>query len=118
MYVDGFVVPVPRDKVDAYREHSARCGQVWKEHGALAYVECVADDVKSGKLTSFPQAVDLKEDEVVVFSWISYPSRAVRDACNDKVMADARMADMEAEMRAIFDGRRMIYGGFQTLVEL
>ena len=117
MYVDGFVVPVPKDKVEAYRAHSEKCGHIWKDHGALDYVECVADDVKPGKLTSFPQAVQLKDDEVVVFSWISYPSRAVRDACNAKVMADPRLQGMEADMKEIMDMQRMFWGGFKAIVK-
>lgn len=89
-YVDGFVLPVPKDKLDAYRKLARKAGKIWKEYGALEYVECVADDVQPGKLTSFPQAVKLKPDEVVVFSWIVYASRAQRDKINAKVMADPR----------------------------
>lgn len=117
MYVDGFVVPVPKDKIEAYRALAQRCSVVWKEHGAQDYVECVADDVKPGKLTSFPQAVQLQDDEVVVFSWITFPSRAVRDACNEKVMADPRLDAMDQDMKAIFDGKRMIFGGFVPIVQ-
>src|SRR5258706_1444218 len=93
-YVDGFVVPVPKRKIAAYRRMARISGKVWREHGATAYVECVADDVKPGKLTSFPQAVKLKPDEVVVFSWAVYKSRAQRDRTMKKVMADPRMAHM------------------------
>ena len=115
-YVDGFVVPVPKGNIDAYKKRSDTAGRLWKEHGALAYVECVADDVKPGKVTSFPQAVDLKDDEVVVFSWIVYESREQRDAIMKKVMEDPRMAE---DMKNIpFDGKRMIYGGFKTIVEV
>lgn len=117
MYVDGFVIPLPKANVDAYRELSERCSVVWKENGAIDYVECLADDVQPGKLTSFPQAVQLKDDEVVVFSWITYPSREVRDACNAKVMDDPRIQAVEAEMGRIFDGRRMFFGGFRTLLQ-
>ncbi len=114
-YVDGFVVPVPKAKLDAYKAMAETAGGIWKEHGALAFVECVADDVPYGELTSFPRAVQANEDEVVVFSWIVYPSREDRDAINAKVMADPRLDMDPANMP--FDGKRMIYGGFRTLVE-
>ena len=116
-YVDGFVVPVPKANIEAYRKMSQMCGEIWKEFGALQYWECVADDVKPGKLTSFPQSVNLKDDEVVVFSWIVYRSREERDAINAKVMADPRLADMDPKTMP-FDSQRMIFGGFQTVVEL
>lgn len=117
-YVDGFVTPVPRDKLDAYKKMALACGAVWKEHGALAFREAVADDVKPGKLTSFPQSVDLKEDEVVMFSWIIYESRAKRDEVNDKVMKDPRLAAFMDPASMPFDGKRMIYGGFEIIVDL
>jgi uncharacterized protein YbaA (DUF1428 family) len=117
-YVDGFVVAVPKDKIDAYKEMSNRCGAVWRELGALSFRECIADDVKPGKWTSFPQAVQLEENEVVVFSWIEYKSRADRDAINEKVMKDPRLAEMMDPAKLPFDGKRMIYGGFETLVDL
>ena len=91
---------------------------IWREHGAIQFRECIADDVKPGKLTSFPQAVDLKEDETVVFSWIVYPSRASRDEINDKVMKDPRMAEFMKPETMPFDGKRMIYGGFDMMVDL
>lgn len=116
-YVDGFVVPVPKSNLDQYREISTQCGKVWMEYGALQYRESVADDVKPGKLTSFPQSVDLKEDETVIFSWIVYQSRAHRDEVNDKVMKDPRIAGMSPETMP-FDARRMIYGGFEMIVDL
>jgi len=116
-YVDGFVVPVPRANIEAYRKMSLMCGEIWKEFGALQYWECVADDVKPGKLTSFPQSVNLKDDEVVVFSWIVYRTRADRDAINSKVMADPRLADMDPKTMP-FDAQRMFFGGFETIVEL
>ncbi len=112
-YVDGFVVPVPKDKLTAYKAMSRKCGKVWKELGALAYIECVADDVKPGKLTSFPQAVKLKDDEVVVFSWIVYRSRKHRDSVNVKVMKDPRLAAMASGKDMPFDGKRLIFGGFK-----
>jgi uncharacterized protein YbaA (DUF1428 family) len=117
-YVDGFVLPVPRDNVQAYRRMAQKAGKIWKEHGALAYFECVGDDVKPGKLTSFPQSVKLKANETVVFSWILYKSRAHRDRVNKKVMADPRLAEMMKGKESPFDSKRMIYGGFKTLVVL
>jgi uncharacterized protein YbaA (DUF1428 family) len=115
-YVDGFVVPVPTRHLDAYRRMARKAGKVWREHGALAYQECVADDVKPGKWTSFPQSVKLKAGETVVFSWITYKSRAHRDRVNAKVMKDPRLASMMDAKAMPFDGKRMIYGGFKTLV--
>jgi uncharacterized protein YbaA (DUF1428 family) len=117
-YVDGFVVPVPKRNLKAYRALSTKSGKLWREHGALDYWECVADDVKSGKLTSFPQSVKLKRGETVLFSWIVYKSRAHRDQVNAKVMADPRLGAMMDGKRVPFDGKRMIYGGFKPLVRL
>ncbi len=114
-YVDGFIVPVPKDKLDKYREVAELAATVWKEYGALEYRECLADDVKPGELTSFPQSVMLKPDETVVFAWIVYESREHRDRVNEQVMKDPRMVQ---EMNPMpFDGKRMIYGGFTTFVE-
>ncbi|MBN8746858.1 Uncharacterised protein [Xylophilus ampelinus] len=115
-YVDGFVVPVPKDKVEAYRQLATTAGQVWREHGALEYRECIADDVQVGELTSFPRSVQLKDDEVVVFAWITYESRQHRDFVNAKVMADPRIAGMDTAGMP-FDSKRMIWGGFRTLVQ-
>src|SRR3546814_8763479 len=117
-YVDGFVVPVPKKNVEAYRQVSSKCGAIWRDHGALQYRECVADDVKPGKLTSFPQSVNLEDDETVIFAWITYESRAHRDEVNEKVMKDPRMADMMDASAMPFDGKRMIYGGFDVRVGL
>ena len=117
MYVDGFVVPVPVDKLPDYRRMAKACGKVWMELGALAFTETVADDVKPGKWTSFPQSVKLKKGEVVWFSWIVYKSRRHRDAVNAKVMKDPRLAGMSPATMP-FDGKRMIYGGFQVAVDL
>ncbi len=117
-YVDGFVLPVPKANVEAYRAMSQKAGAVWKEHGALEYWECVGDDVKPGKVTSFPQAVLLKDDETVVFAWILYKSKEDRDAINAKVMADPRLADMMNPTKMPFDGQRMFWGGFVSIVEL
>jgi uncharacterized protein YbaA (DUF1428 family) len=116
-YVDGFVVPVPKANIDAYKKVSETMGRLWKDRGALAYVECVADDVKPGKVTSFPQAVDLKDDEVVVFSWIVYESREHRDRVNAAVMSEPRMKDMNPTSMP-FDAMRMFWGGFKVLVDL
>jgi len=117
-YVDGFVVPVPTANLEAYRRIAEQAGRIWMDHGALQYWECVADDVKPGKVTSFPQSVQLKNDETVVFSWILYNSREERDSVNDKVMKDPRMKDMMDPKRMPFDAMRMFWGGFKSLVEL
>jgi uncharacterized protein YbaA (DUF1428 family) len=119
MYVDGFVVPVPKKKVDAYRRMAAKAGKVWKEHGALEFRECAADDVKKGKWTSFPQSVKLKPGETVFFSWIVYKSRQHRDQVNKKVMKDKRITEGMGDMKSMpFDAKRMIYGGFKVMVDL
>jgi uncharacterized protein YbaA (DUF1428 family) len=115
-YVDGFVVPVPKKKVEAYRRLASKAGKIWKEHGAISFHEYVADDVKKGKLTSFPRSVKLKPNETVMFSWIVYKSRKDRDRVNAKVMKDKRFAGMDMSTMP-FDGKRMIYGGFKKLVE-
>ena len=117
-YVDGYVLPLPKKNIAAYKTLSRKAGKVWMDHGALHYVECVEDDVKPGKKTSFPQAVKLKEGEVVVFSWIVYKSRAARDRINKKVMADPRLASMMDIKRMPFDPKRMFWGGFKPLFEL
>jgi uncharacterized protein YbaA (DUF1428 family) len=117
-YVDGFVVPVPKRNLKAYRRLSTQAGKIWREHGAIDYWECVADDVKPGKVTSFPRSVKLKSGETVLFSWIVFKSRAHRDHVNAKVIADPRLAKMMDTKAAPFDGRRMIYGGFKSLVRL
>jgi uncharacterized protein YbaA (DUF1428 family) len=117
-YVDGFVVPVPKRKLAAYKRMARKAGKVWREHGALEYVESVADDVKPGKRTSFPQSVKLKAGEVVVFSYVVYKSRADRDRINAKVMKDPRLASMMDPKTLPFDGKRMFWGGFKTFIEL
>ncbi|HSI53767.1 MAG: DUF1428 domain-containing protein [Ramlibacter sp.] len=116
-YVDGFVVPVPTKHLAAYRKMARKAGKIWMEHGALEYVEALADDVKPGKVTSFPQAVKLKAGETVVFSWIVYSSRKQRDSTNKKVMKDPRLASMMDPKNMPFDGKRMFWGGFKTIVE-
>ncbi|MDP3174633.1 MAG: DUF1428 family protein [Phenylobacterium sp.] len=115
-YVDGFVLAVPKANLEAYRDVARKAGEVWMEHGALSYVECAGDDTPVGELTSFPRAVLAKDDEVVVFSWITYESKAARDEINAKVMADPRLNQDAASMP--FDGKRMIYGGFTSIVEM
>ena len=115
-YVDGFIVAVPKKNLEAYRRMAKKAGKVWREHGALEYREWVAEDVKVGKLTSFPRSVKLKPGEIVVFSWITYKSRAQRDRVNSKVMADNRLADMMNTKSLPFDAKRMIFGGFESLV--
>lgn len=114
-YVDGYVVPVKKDRIDEYRKIATLAGQVWREYGALDYVECVAEDVKPGKVTSFPQSVQLQDDETVVFAWVTFESRAKRDEINAKVMADPRMAEEGKNMP--IDGKRMFWGGFDVLVQ-
>ena len=117
-YVDGFVLPVPKKKVKAYQAMARMAGKLWMEFGALEFRECIADDVKPGKLTSFPQSVKLKKDEVVFFSWIVYKSRKDRDRINKKIMTDPRLKKMMEGKDVPFDAKRMIYGGFKTLVDL
>ena len=116
-YVDGFVVPVPKKKLAAYRRMAQTAGKVWREHGALEFRECVADDVKPGKRTSFPRSVKLKRGETVFFSYIVYKSRAHRDRVNAKVMKDKRIAPMMNPKAMPFDGKRMFWGGFKVLVD-
>jgi len=117
-YVDGFVVPVPKRQLARYRRMALKGGKIWREHGALEYRECVADDVSVGKRTSFPRSVKLKRGETVVFSWILYKSRAHRDRVNAKVMKDPRLASMMPPNPVPFDMKRMFFGGFRTLVGL
>ena len=117
-YVDGFVMPVPRRKKADYERMARRAGKVWRDHGALEYRECIADDVKVGKYTSFPRSVKLKRGEVAWFAWIVFKSRRHRDAVNAKVMKDPRLADMMDPKNMPFDGKRMIYGGFKVVVDV
>jgi uncharacterized protein YbaA (DUF1428 family) len=114
-YVDGFVVAVPKDKLDQYRKVAERTADLWREHGALEVREWLADDVQPGKVTSFPQSVKAEENETVVFAWITYESREHRDQVNAKVMADPRMKEFDPATMP-FDGQRMIWGGFKALV--
>jgi uncharacterized protein YbaA (DUF1428 family) len=114
-YVDGFVLAVPTANRELYKRHASDAAAVFREHGALSVVECWGDDVPQGKLKSFPMAVKLKDDETVVFSWILWPSRQVRDEGMKKVMADPRLHPETNPMP--FDGKRLIYGGFEVLVQ-
>ena len=117
-YVDGYVVPVPKKKIGAYRRMAQKAGKIWREHGALEFVETVADDVKPGKVTSFPQSVKLKAGETVVLSYIVFKSRKDRDRVNAKVMKDKRLATMMDPKDMPFDAKRMFWGGFKPIVEL
>lgn len=117
-YVDGFILPVPKANLAAYRKLARLAGKVWLDHGALNYVECVGDDVPEGKVTSFPKAVKLKPGEVVVFSWVVYKSRADRNRILPKVMADPRLANQSDPKKLPFDGMRMFWGGFKPFIEL
>ena len=117
-YVDAYVLPVKKSSLDAYRKLAQEMGAIWKEYGALEYMECAADDVKMGTLTSFPRAVHLTEDEIVVVSWIVFESREQRDAINAKVMDDPRISGLMDTQNLPFDGKRMFWGGFKPIVEL
>jgi uncharacterized protein YbaA (DUF1428 family) len=117
-YVDGFVLPLPKRNLDAYRRMARKAGKIWREHGALEYRECVADDVQVGEVTSFPRSVKVKRGETVVFAWIVFKSRAHRDRVNAKVMKDPRLADTMDAKAMPFDAKRMIWGGFEVIVDL
>jgi uncharacterized protein YbaA (DUF1428 family) len=117
-YVDGYVLPVPKKNLQAYRRMAQKAGKVWRDHGALEFIECVADDVKPGKHTSFPQSVRRKPGETGVFSWIVFKSRSHRDRVNAKVMKDPRLANMMDPKAMPFDGKRMFWGGFKVLVDV
>lgn len=115
-YVDGFIVAVPKAKLEAYKNMARAAGDIWMEYGALSYVECVGDDVPYGELTSFPRAVQATDEETVIFAWITYESRAKRDEITARIMADPRFDAQE--WKEIFDGKRMIYGGFEPFLTL
>ena len=117
-YVDGFIVPLPRKNLKAYRAMAKKAGKVWREHGALDYKECIADDVKMGKWTSFPRSVKLKKNETVVFSYVVYKSRKDRDRIHALTMKDKRLASMTGPKSLPFDGKRMIFGGFKVFLDL
>lgn len=117
-YVDGFVLPVPKKNLKAYKKMATVAGKVWMDHGAIDYFECIADDVKKGKVTSFPQSVKLKAGEVVFFSWITYKSKKHRDQVFKKVMKDPRLEAFMNEDAMPFDGMRMFWGGFKPVVKM
>ena len=117
-YVDGFIVPVPRKNLAAYKKMAKFMGKLWLEHGAIDYVECMGDDVQPGKVTSFPQSVKLKKGEVVFFSWATYQSKSHRDRVMKKVMSDPRLEKMMSTESMPFDGMRMFWGGFKPVVKL
>jgi len=117
-YVDGFVIPVPKRNRDKYKKMTTQAAKVWIDHGALSYTECVADDVRYGVHTSFPQGVKLKKGEEVWFAWIVYKSRKDRDRVNAKAMKDPRLARAMDPKAMPFDGKRMVFGGFKTVVDL
>ena len=117
-YVDGFIVPVPKKNLKDYLAIARKAGKVWMDHGAVDYQECVADDVKKGKWTSFPRSVKLKPNETVIFSWITYKSRAQRDRVMKNVMKDPRLEKMMDPKKMPFDAKRMIYGGFKIHIDL
>jgi len=116
-YVDGFVIPVPAEKIDQYRAIAEQACKIWMEHGALEYRECVGDDMETKDMVSFPQLAGTQVGEVVVFSYIVYRSREHRDEVNAKVMADPRIHELCSEGESPFDCKRMAYGGFKTIVE-
>ncbi|MEO1053341.1 MAG: DUF1428 domain-containing protein [Bacteroidota bacterium] len=121
-YIDGFVLPIPRKHLNEYRHVAEKVAAIWKEHGALAYFEYVGDDLKKLEGTrSFPECVEAKEDETIVFGWVVFDSRETRDLANERVAADARMTDLIAPLtnpsKIIFDAERMVYGGFQSLIQ-
>jgi len=117
-YVDGFIVPVPKKNLAKYKKIANQIGKILRKYGAIEYIECVADDVKKGKITSFPRSVKLKSNEVVIFSYVVYKSRAQRDAANKKMMKDPKVMKLMNHKNLPFDGKRMFFGGFKTIVSL
>ena len=115
-YVDGYVLPVPRKKLEVYRRMAQKAGRIWREHGALEYRECVGEDLAVKGVAPFGRPLKLKRGETVVFSWVVFKSRAHRDRVNAKVMKDPRLADMMDPKAMPFDAKRMLYGGFEVLV--
>lgn len=115
-YVDGFLIPIAKDRIGEYREMAQKAGEVWKEHGAIEYCECVGDDLDIEEMVSFKKAADTSDEETVIFSWIVFESREHRDSVNAAVMNDPRIKDMMESGSELFDYRRMAYGGFKTLV--
>ena len=117
-YIDGFVLSVPKDKLAAYKKIANKAAKIWREHGALEYRECVGDDMKVKGLVAFPKLAKSKSGEVVIFAYARFESRKHRDAANKKIMADPRLDAIGGEVSAIFDCKRMAYGGFKTIVAL
>ena len=117
-YIDAIVIPVPRAKLEVYKRMSEEWGKAHLRHGALYYSDSISDDVQPGKVTSFPQAVQLKDDEVVVFSWIVYRNKRDRDRANKQVMSDPRLAEFMDPKKLPFDGKRMFWGGFKPIVDV
>lgn len=116
-YVDGYVLPLKKDKIESYRETATKAGQIWKEHGALEYIECVGEDFNAAEMTSFTELAKAKDDETVIFAWIVYKTRQHRDEVNEKVMNDPRLHEACSADKNLFDFKRMTFGGFQTIVE-
>ncbi|TVR78464.1 MAG: DUF1428 domain-containing protein [Chitinophagaceae bacterium] len=120
-YIDGFVFPIPRIHLNEYKSVAEKVAEIWKEYGALAYFEYVGEDLKLEGTRSFIDVVDLKEDEVIIFGWVVFPSKEIRDSANKQVSTDSRMAELITPLthpkRLIFDAERMVYGGFQALVQ-
>ena len=120
-YIDGFVLPIPRMHLEEYRQVAEEVSKIWKEHGAIAYHEYVSDDIQLEGTRSFAECANAKEGEVVIFGWVVFASRAARDLANERVASDPRMVDLVGPLtdssRLIFDAERMVYGGFQPLVE-
>ena len=117
-YVDGFVIPIPKKNLAAYRRMAAKAGKIWKEHGALEYLECAGDDLRTKGMASFLTLARTKPSETVVFSWVVYKSKAHRDRVNKKIMADPRLAAMMEGKEMPFNVKRMAYGGFRVIVDL
>jgi uncharacterized protein YbaA (DUF1428 family) len=117
-YIDGFIIPIPKARIDEYRVMAEKAAKIWKEHGALDYWECVGDDMDVKDTMSFPQLANVKPDETVMFSWAVFESREARDAANAKIFSDARIKEMMEESNQIFDCKRMAYGGFKQLVHM
>ena len=120
-YIDAFVLPIPRNHLNEYRLVAETVAEIWKEHGALAYFEYVGEDLKLEGTCSFPEFLDAKEDEAIIFGWVVFDSRKARDLANERVAADPRMSDLIDPLtdptRTIFDAKRMVYGGFQSFVQ-
>jgi uncharacterized protein YbaA (DUF1428 family) len=120
-YIDGFVLPVPQNHLNEYKSAAEKIAEIWKEYGALAYFEYVGEDLKLEGTRSFTEVVDLKEDEVIVFGWVLFPSKETRDIANRQVPSDPRMAELVAPLtdpkKLVFDAERMVYGGFRSLVQ-